>query len=177
MIHRHIYTTGVCKSRELDLIHKDQCDWKYRAFGKYNHHNILGFARISHYHHNMDVLVTRTQMTWLYNESVMRQFYHFPTALVGCDPLQYGHNGRDSVSNHQPRDCLLNRLFCGDRPRGAGFRSVNPAERWRENPARALARARFSQHLECGIHWSESSPDGSFALIPHPVARWAKTTP
>ena len=64
-----------------------------------------------------------------------------------------------------------------ERPRGAGFRSVNPAERWRENPARALARAVFSQHLECGIHRSESSPEGSFALIPHPVARWAKTTP
>ena len=25
--------------------------------------------------------------------------------------LQCGHNGRDSVSNHQPHDCLLNRLF------------------------------------------------------------------
>ena len=26
-------------------------------------------------------------------------------------PLQWRHNGRDSVSNHQPHDCLLNRLF------------------------------------------------------------------
>ena len=26
-------------------------------------------------------------------------------------PLQWRHNGRDSVSNHQPRDCLLNRTF------------------------------------------------------------------
>ena len=26
-------------------------------------------------------------------------------------PLQRRHNGRDSVSNHQPHDCLLNRLF------------------------------------------------------------------
>ena len=26
-------------------------------------------------------------------------------------PLQWCHNGCDSVSNHQPRDCLLNRLF------------------------------------------------------------------
>ena len=26
-------------------------------------------------------------------------------------PLQWHHNGRDSVSNHQPHDCLLNRLF------------------------------------------------------------------
>ena len=25
--------------------------------------------------------------------------------------LQWRHNGRDCVSNHQPRDCLLNRLF------------------------------------------------------------------
>ena len=71
--------------------------------------------------------------------------------------------------------CILT-TFYSERPRGAGFRSVNPAERWRENPARALARAGFSQHLECGIHWSESSPEGSFALIPHLVARWGKTT-
>ena len=39
------------------------------------------------------------------------------------------------------------------------------------------SRAGFSQHLECGIHRSESSPKESFALISHPVARWAKTTP
>ena len=26
-------------------------------------------------------------------------------------PLQWRHNGRDSVSNHQPHDCSLNRLF------------------------------------------------------------------
>ena len=27
------------------------------------------------------------------------------------NPLQWRHNGRDSVSNHQPHDCLLNRLY------------------------------------------------------------------
>ena len=26
-------------------------------------------------------------------------------------PLRWRHNGGDSVSNHQPNDCLLNRLF------------------------------------------------------------------
>ena len=26
-------------------------------------------------------------------------------------PLRWRHNGRDSVSNHQPHDCLLHRLF------------------------------------------------------------------
>ena len=28
-----------------------------------------------------------------------------------CIPLRWRHNGRDSVSNHQPHDCLLNCLF------------------------------------------------------------------
>ena len=27
------------------------------------------------------------------------------------ESLQWRHNGRDGVSNHQPHDCLLNRLF------------------------------------------------------------------
>ena len=55
-----------------------------------------------------------------------------------------------------------------------GLDSDRWRERWRENPTRALAWAGFSQHLQCGIHPSESSPEGSFAIIPHPVARWAK---
>ena len=37
------------------------------------------------------------------------------SSKTGCrrtvDTLQWRHNGRDSVSNHQPHDCLLNRLF------------------------------------------------------------------
>ena len=28
-----------------------------------------------------------------------------------CSSLQWRHSGRDSVSNHQPHDCLLNRFF------------------------------------------------------------------
>ena len=27
------------------------------------------------------------------------------------NPLQWGHNGHDTVSSHQPHDCLLNHLF------------------------------------------------------------------
>ena len=34
----------------------------------------------------------------------------FITIFLLCS-LQWRHNGRDSVSNHQPHDCLLNRLF------------------------------------------------------------------
>ena len=31
--------------------------------------------------------------------------------MVWGTPLRWRHNGRDSVSNHQPHHCLLNRLF------------------------------------------------------------------
>ena len=31
--------------------------------------------------------------------------------IITLWPLQWRHNGRDSVSNYQPHDCLLNRLF------------------------------------------------------------------
>ena len=31
--------------------------------------------------------------------------------IVSINPLQWRHNGCDDVSNHQPHDCLLNRLF------------------------------------------------------------------
>ena len=33
------------------------------------------------------------------------------TCLSCTPPLQWRHNGHDNVSNHQPHDCLLNRLF------------------------------------------------------------------
>ena len=35
--------------------------------------------------------------------------FYAELALTGA--LQWRHNGHDSVSNHQPHDCLLNRLF------------------------------------------------------------------
>ena len=31
--------------------------------------------------------------------------------ILESNPLRWRHNGCDSVSNHQPYDCLLNRLF------------------------------------------------------------------
>ena len=42
--------------------------------------------------------------------SLRNEFQHVcKRGLV--DTLQWRHNGHDSVSNHQPHDCLLNRLF------------------------------------------------------------------
>ena len=46
--------------------------------------------------------------------SKWRAFFKFKFQLLfySCHcPLLRHHNGRDGVSNHQPHDCLLNRLF------------------------------------------------------------------
>ena len=44
----------------------------------------------------------------------MSLFYSMSTVSLSSYTdisLQWRHNGRDGVSNHQPHDCLLNRLF------------------------------------------------------------------
>ena len=41
-------------------------------------------------------------------ESMMAEF---TDAYMSLDSLQWRHNDHDGVSNHQPHDCLLNRLF------------------------------------------------------------------
>ena len=38
-------------------------------------------------------------------------YYSRDNVFIASISLQWRHNGRDSVSNHQPDDCLLNRLF------------------------------------------------------------------
>ena len=43
---------------------------------------------------------TRVLVTW----------FTYSLLILTC-ALQWRHNGRDSVSSHQPHDCLLNRLF------------------------------------------------------------------
>ena len=74
--------------------------------------------------------VSHTRMSWncfptkvyYFHECLLTQFWLF--TLNKCmywhqtsrkplprSPLQLRHNGRDSASNHQPQDCLLNRLF------------------------------------------------------------------
>ena len=48
------------------------------------------------------------------NMSLLFQKEGFQSAVQRTDgkcTLRWRHNGRDSVSNHQPHDCLLNRLF------------------------------------------------------------------
>ena len=48
----------------------------------------------------------------LWFHGYMIQYNHWYNIFIWNNhSLQWRHNGRDSVSNHQPHDCLLNRLF------------------------------------------------------------------
>ena len=44
-------------------------------------------------------------MSYFWHSDICGQYYPKPAAL------RWRHNGRDNVPNHQPHDCLLNRLF------------------------------------------------------------------
>ena len=52
---------------------------------------------------------------WNENKNLMKLFGKIESTLSRprCvkSPLLWRHNGRDGVSNHQPHDCLLSRLF------------------------------------------------------------------
>ena len=48
--------------------------------------------------------IIQTKHNWVKNVCII------PGMYCKCS-LQWRHNGRDGVSNHQPHDCLLNRLF------------------------------------------------------------------
>ena len=47
-------------------------------------------------------------LTWV---AISMLFYRSSIFAGMCTTLQWRHNGRDIVSNHQPRKCLLNRLI------------------------------------------------------------------
>ena len=51
-------------------------------------------------------LISEVEENWFYVISTIPTYIN-----VLALSLDWRHNGRDSVSNHQPHDCLFNRLF------------------------------------------------------------------
>ena len=46
-------------------------------------------------------------MCWVVSVTL---YMPYKCTYIGCTPLNWRHNGHDGVSNHQPHDCLLDRL-------------------------------------------------------------------
>ena len=57
----------------------------------------------------VDRVITRSDRVESFMPVIFKQT--LPVIRPISRSLQWRHNGRDSVSNHQPHDCLLNRLF------------------------------------------------------------------
>ena len=67
--------------------------------------------------------------------------------------LQWRHNERDGVSNHQPHDCLLNRLF---RRSSKNIKALRHCPLWREFPAQRASKA-----VNVSIWWRHHDCQGS----------------
>ena len=62
-------------------------------------------------HEQNDICDTKHMVWWAFNPNQLKFHYtHIYVCYTG-DSLQRRNNERDGVSNHQPHDCLLNRLF------------------------------------------------------------------
>ena len=68
---------------------------------------------LSHYLKKCCLLLKRTisKKKPLWNITKNRNAPRFADVLLAISPLQWRHNGRNGVSNHQPHHCLLNRLL------------------------------------------------------------------
>ena len=78
-------------------------------------HGALTFSLISA-HYDVTVMVVCWIKLGIY---LVKMFKNYCMYMIRFS-LRWRHNGRDGVSNHQPHDCLLNRLF--------GRRSKQPSK-------------------------------------------------
>ena len=83
-----IYTSGTCSSYS---------DWWFIFIFSWPH-------TVSNYH------ICRFLWSWFRSEQPLNESATFDWKWV-LHSLQWRHNEHDGVSNHQPHDCLLNRLF------------------------------------------------------------------
>ena len=107
--------------------------------------------------------------TELKNYAHDSNFFLFCCVLVHfdiCLTLQWRHNGRDSVSNHQPRECLLSRLIRQrskktSKPRATGLCAGNSPETG-EFPAQRAGNAE-----NVSIWWRHhEAPSLEFTRLP-----------
>ena len=93
--------------------------------------------------------------------SVMLLFVSVSLVLMSW-PLHWRHNGRDSVSNHQPHDCLLNCLF-RRRSKKASKLRVTGLYVW-NSPGTGEFPAQMASNAEnVSIWWSHHAKRGTRA--------------
>ena len=93
--------------------------------------------------------------------------------------LRWRHNERDSVSNHQPHDCLLNRLFTRRSKKTSKLRTIglcagNSPETG-EFPAQRASNAEnvsiWWRHHELNRHWARAVKSSTMVIFEDPKCR------
>ena len=88
------------------------------------------------------------------NSGLQWRFWSTLVGVLACcplsqSPLQWRHNEHDGVSNHQPCDCLLNRLFGRRSKKTSKLRVTGLGDRW-------IPRTKGQLHGKC-FHLMTSS--------------------
>ena len=108
-------------------------------------------------------MVSDITCTWE-DPSTLGLPWYMLSPLIHEFTLQWRHNGHDGVSNHQPRDCLLNRLLGRRSKKTSKLRITGLCERnsplTGEFPAQMASNAEnvshhfFSKIDTCPVHYS-----------------------
>ena len=82
-------------------------NWHTKQHNQYSEYKILPFV-VFLLVQTPGFIAHRLSCLW---NTIYRVLYRVPDKELPAVTLQWRHNEHDGVSNHQPRDCLLNRLF------------------------------------------------------------------
>ena len=90
---------------------------------------------------------------------------------VLCNPLQWRHNGLDSVSNHQSHDCLLNLLFRRRSKKTSKLRVTALCAG--KSPVTGEFPAQMASNAEnCSIWWRHHAEDCNNESLVMKLSRW-----
>ena len=107
--------------------------------------------------------------------------YNSVLVTCACNALHWRHNEHDCVSNHQPHDCLLNRLFRRrskktSKPRVTGLcagNSPGPVNSPYKGPV-TRKMFPFDDVIMAGLQWglSPAAITGDTIIMPCPIRLW-----
>ena len=169
----HPWCPGV-KNRCLSAF----CVWPEQALGQTNS-RYIGDSR------HINDTVTDWRLSWVskYVNHVKEQQFMYRAdrfrllplyadiVFYICVSLRWRHNGRDGVSNHQPHDCLLNRLF-GRRSKKTSKLRVTGLCLWNSLGTGEFPSQMASNAENVSIWWRHDITMTVLALVRHQSIIW-----
>ena len=115
----------------------------------------------------LDTIVAGRVALKLCGEGFITGIQYMKQFAPNWNSLQWRHNGHNSVSNHQPHDCLLNRLFrrrSKKHQSSASLAFVQGIQRWSVNSPHKWPVTRKCFHLMTSSWFSKLPVHGDMFL-------------